>query len=329
MSKPFNPKIARRESPSRFSMGLPVLIWLILSACNSQNQGIVSLNELPQNRADYQSVMVAELSGHQTLPDGSKMVSRWSAYGRAQAKDYLKARLEELGLTAREHNYKAPNLSPAIDLILNPFKGSNVYAVLPATEESNEYVVLGAHYDTGKRGAPGAIDNATGIALIYSVLKELTQTDQRARNVMVVFFDQEEEELIGSQAFAGWLADTDWEVHSVHCFDMVGWDSNGDWAMETFSPNEQLSELYRQVAQKRGIPLFQKAINPVGFEVGATDFDAFVLPGFSVIGAGECYYHGDSSPYKDTPEDTYETVNFDYLLSCTQLVEEVIKSIVI
>ena len=245
-------------------------------------------------------------------------------------KDYLLELVATLGIKPMEHKYTSPNLNPAIDLILNPFKGTNIYGILPSTSksENSEYIVLGGHYDSGKRNAPGAIDNATGLALIFSVAKELSKLNFRNKNIIIVFFDQEEEELIGSKAFAKFIIEKQWNIHSIHCFDMVGWDADHDRAMEIFSASKDLLETYKNAAAKSNIPIKDIVIDPVGYDNNSTDFDAFVPFGFNVIGAGECYYHKDSSPYKDSPEDTYDTVDFEYLLSCSNLVETIIKTLI-
>lgn len=304
------------------------LLWL-LAACNQAAENTLLLeNSLPAEKSAYQKRIVGQLSGHFNLADQTRIASRWSAEERAQAKKYLLELISSLQIEALTHNYTAANSNPAIDLILNPFKGSNIYGLLPATTDSKEYVVLGAHYDSGMQYAPGAIDNATGIALIYSVVKELTALPVRSRNVVLVFFDQEEEEQVGSTAFGQFMLDQHWEVHSLHCFDMVGWDADKDRAMEVYSASESLLAEYRQAFNDQNTPLKEIVIDPVGYQNDGTDFDIFVPMGFNVIGAGECYYHRDSTPYKDSEADTFETVDFDYLLSCSNLVYEVIKKTV-
>ncbi|GAA0893044.1 hypothetical protein GCM10009122_27230 [Fulvivirga kasyanovii] len=272
-------------------------------------------------------MIVGHLSGEYELADETRMRSRWSEEERTLAASYLRQLLEQLNIEPQEHSYTAPNLNPAIDLILDPFKGTNIYGILPATGESDEYIILGAHYDTGKRNAPGAIDNATGIALIYSVVKELSKVQTRNKHLLIVFFDQEEEELIGSKAFVKFIQEKSWKTHSVHCFDMVGWDGDGDRAMEIFTASETLRNIYAETAKEHDIPLKEIIIDPVGYDASSTDFDVFVPAGYNVIGAGECFYHRDSSPYKDSPKDTFETVNFEYLLSCSNMIEDVIKTL--
>lgn len=305
-----------------------LLSILFLSSCQPNNPTLIDQTTFPDDKSVYQKYIVGQLAGAAELANETFLHARWSEAQRQQSAVYLKDLIRTLNLEPQEQAYTAPNLNPAIDLILDPFKGTNIYGILPASKETNEYVVLGAHYDSGKRNAPGAIDNATGVALIYSVVKELSKTENRTKNIVIVFFDQEEEELIGSKAFAQLLLDKQWDIHSVHCFDMVGWDEDGDLAMETFTGSEFLSNLYKEIATTQQKPLKQIMIDPVGHDKNSTDFDSFVRAGFPTIGAGECYYHRDSTPYKDTPDDTFDTVNFDYLLSCSNLIEGIITEIV-
>lgn len=307
-----------------------LLLGFTITACQTKTDDDILITEsFSNNKAEYQKTIVGQLSGKYALGNNTIIKSRWTKKEREITKKYLKELITSLGIEAIEHDYTSPNLNPAIDLILDPFKGTNIYGILPSNNNSSEYIVLGGHYDSGKRNAPGAIDNATGIALIYSVVKELSKYQKRNKNIVIVFFDQEEEELIGSKSFAKLLKEKQWDIHSIHCFDMVGWDSNNDRAMEIFSGTASLIDTYKVIAEQQNIPIKDIIINPVGYDNSSTDFDAFVPLGFNVIGAGECFYHRDSTPYKDSPEDTFDTVDFEYLLSCSNLIEYIIKKIAI
>lgn len=306
-----------------------LLFCLTITACqNETNDHVLITESLPNSKAEYQQTIVGQLSGKYALGNNTIIKSRWAKSEREITKKYLRELITSLDIQPIENSYASPNLNPAIDLILDPFKGTNIYGILPSTNNSSEYIVLGAHYDSGKRNAPGAIDNATGIALIYSVVKELSKLQNRNKNTIIVFFDQEEEELIGSKAFAKLLKKKQWNIHSVHCFDMVGWDGDNDGAMEIFSASKSLIETYKTLANQKNIIIKEIVIDPIGYNKNSTDFDAFVPLGFNVIGAGECFYHRDSTPYKDSPDDSFETVDFEYLLSCSDLVESIIKKII-
>jgi Predicted aminopeptidases len=264
----------------RIYFGLIILVVVLTSCHNKDNIDRLLIEDLSEHKAEYQQQIVGHLSGEYGLANNTTIGSRWSQGERRLARRYLKELLLQLNIEPQEQHYTSPNLNPAIDLIFGPFRGTNVYGILPASESSDGYIILGGHYDTGKRNAPGAIDNATGIALIYSVIKEAAEMQYRGKNIVVVFFDQEEEELIGSRAFLELIEDEQWSIHSVHCFDMVGWDGNKDKAIEIFSPSESLRLTYKETAAKYNVPIHEIAIDPVGYKVKSTDFDAFVPDGY-------------------------------------------------
>ncbi|MBX2872002.1 MAG: Zn-dependent exopeptidase M28, partial [Saprospiraceae bacterium] len=192
--------------------------------------------------------------------------------------------------------------------------------ILPAADPHAEFVILGAHYDS-KLGCPGAVDNATGVALTIGVLQAIAGLENRQKNVLVVFFDQEEEELIGSQAFIKLLQKKQYAIHSVHTFDMAGWDEDQNGEVELGAPSPALQSLYEAHAQRLNIPTYVT-------RGGSTDYQSFLAAGFPVIGVNEAFSKGDYSPFKDTPKDTYDTVNFNYLRHLTQYVTEVITDLI-
>lgn len=281
-------------------------LWLPIFGQNS--------NHVSQER------VVALLSGAQDSDLAPALTSRTTQAERRIARLYLKQWMEELHLEAKEHRYRMPNLHPALDLLLSPYKGTNLYCILPAVDPHAEYVVLGAHYDS-KLGCPGAVDNATGIALTIGVLQHLARLKNRQKNVLVVFFDQEEEELIGSQAFTKFLSKKQYPIHSVHTFDMAGWDEDENGEVELGAPSPALQNLYEMHAQRLNIPTYVT-------RGGSTDYQSFLAAGYPTIGVNEAFSKGDYSPYKDTPEDTYNTVNFNYLQHLTHYVREVIADLI-
>ena len=266
-----------------------------------------------------QQSFIGIMSGEYPTSNAESISARGTEEEREMARSFLSGQLRDINLEPEMHYYRMPNLNPFIDILFSPFKGANVYAILPATIESDEYVVLGAHYDS-EVDCPGATDNATGSALIFSVVKHLKPLNIRSKNVILVFFDQEEEELIGSRAYAKFLKEKEWNIHSVHTFDMVGWDGDGNREMELELPTPYLEEVYQKKADELGIPLYVTSIT-------STDHHSFRQVGFPAIGVNEAYGKRDSSPFKDTPKDTFETVNFDYLAESTLYVLEVMKEI--
>ena len=266
-----------------------------------------------------QKNIIQQLTGIQPVNTRQYLLSRSKKSERGLTRKYLSSLIKTIGLEPLSQKYAQPNIHPVIDLFLGPFKGANVYTILPSTNKSEEYVVIGAHFDT-ERNCPGAIDNGTGVAIIYSVVKELTKLEDRSKNVILIFFDQEEESLNGSMAFAKYLHEKKMKIHSVHTLDAMGWDRDGDRAIEIEQPTESLEKIYRNTAAELGIPLHTTNFN-------STDHYSFTILGFNTIGLTDELANGDYAPYKDTPNDTYDTVNFEFVASCTNLVAHVFKKI--
>lgn len=231
----------------------------------------------------------------------------------------LTAAIEALGLRPQRHDYRLPNKNGLLDLLLAPYRGTNVYTVVEATHASPEYVVVGAHFDS-ERGSPGAVDNASGVALVHELALRLARMDERHVNVLLVFFDQEEDGSIGSRAFARHLEGEGYRIHSVHVVDMVGWDADGDRTVEVQSPGPVLEPYYRRAAARLGIPLHLT-------QGSASDTGPFRRAGHTTVGVWEDITHGDSTPYHHDPEDTYETVDFGYLDRATALVFGVLEEL--
>ena len=268
-------------------------------------QTIVQGTQVASDLKTYQQRIVGDLAGENELEGGVRLGVRADSASRAFAANYLFDELASLGLEPRRHTYE-------LSWSRNP-KGTNPYAVLPATVDTDEYVVVGAHYDT-EVGAPGANDNATGVALILGAVREVLTMPNRTKNILVVFFDQEEIGLVGSWAFSLMLEQEGFNIHSAHTGDQMGWDSDGDRAIEIELPTEMLELLYRAAAlETTGAPVYTT-------RVSSTDHQMFRQRGFQAIGLTEEYVNGDTTPHIDQPTDTYDTVNFDYLEDTTRLV---------
>jgi hypothetical protein len=85
------------------------------------------------------------------------------------------------------------------------------------------FVLLGAHYDSVP-GTPGADDNASAMAVCLECARLVARHGIGA--VMIVFFNREEDGLIGSREFVASLAKrAARKVGEAHVFEMVGYRS--------------------------------------------------------------------------------------------------------
>ncbi|NAS31226.1 M20/M25/M40 family metallo-hydrolase [Flavobacteriaceae bacterium R38] len=267
-----------------------------------------------------QQELIAKLTGQVPLNEITSLAVRNSFKERKLTVSFLVKSLKAIGLTPQKHNYRLSNEFFFLDLFFRPYRGTNVFAVIPATIKTDEYIILGGHYDSEPK-APGADDNASGIALTYGVAYKIKQLKIRKKNIMIVFFDQEEENEIGSKAFAKKIKREGQNVHSVHITDMVGWDKNNDYAVTLSPPIKNIKQIYSSTANRLSIPLIDS-------KMMSSDHKSFYDLGFDAVLISEDFKNKDYNPYYHTEKDQYNTINFNYLASNTRLVYEVIKHLI-
>ena len=255
-----------------------------------------------------QQAMVAYVSGH----DPSGLGPRSTIDERHAAEEYIFKKLNEIGLSPQRHHYRFPNTNGLVDLLIQPFKGTNVLAILESTNPHAEYIVMGAHYDSESK-SPGAGDNATGIALVYTLAKQLQKLQSAQHHFIFIFFDQEEDDEVGSKAFAKWLKNAEYPVHSVHITDLSGWDKDDDGVIEIQTDDAELREWYQAAAVKLGLQLKLTT-------GGSSDNKSFMKAGYRTTGV-----FGDVRRELHKPTDTYKTVSFELLNNMTHLMFEVMK----
>lgn len=255
-----------------------------------------------------QEDLVARLSGAAELSPGVTLSDRASAQSRAAALAFLQSTWDDEGLPTALQAYSDA--------------GTNLYATLPATVDTDLTVVIGAHYDSVP-GSPGANDNATGVAMVTSLGRWLQELPCRELNVILVLFDEEELGLLGSQAFASFLVTQPITVVSVHTIDQMGWDQDGDRAIELERADPGLYELYEAAE-----PLAPGVTPLVPTDTGFTDHVSFRELGLPAVGLTEEYVSGDTTPHYHLPSDTFDTVDLPFLASSTALLHVAIGGLV-
>lgn len=144
--------------------------------------------------------------------------------------DWLRARLEPLGLEPREERGWAEFRTARVDEsgeYARVVYGSETHEVvnlvveLPGERLAWQIVEVGAHYDTAPR-SPGADDNASGVVALLELARLLAQRP-RERTVRLVFFGAEERGLKGSTLHARAQRERthEWHVGAI-VLDMIG-----------------------------------------------------------------------------------------------------------
>jgi len=128
-----------------------------------------------------QELIRAGLQRHVQALAGEIGVRSDETYPNVQrAAAYIERRLKDLGYAVLSQEYTARNRSYR-----------NIEATLPGVPgHAHEVVILGAHYDTAE-GAPGADDNASGVAGVLELARIFAE-ERQARTIRFVFFPNEE-----------------------------------------------------------------------------------------------------------------------------------------
>jgi Zn-dependent M28 family amino/carboxypeptidase len=290
----------------RYGAVICIILFVVLGYSASQTVKTAPIGA--QDISTLQKEVIAKLTGKVAIRDTVILKDRSAPENKTFARQYLFDTFNSLDLKAMRQTYRE--------------NGENIYAVLDATKPSDEYIILGAHFDS-VRGCPGANDDATGVAMVIGAASSLKQVSPRSKNIIFVLFDEEERGMLGSRAFAQKMVDEKVNVISVHTIDQMGWDSDGDRAVELEVPYEGAVELYQQALINAGFTFTLLQTKETG-----SDHSAFRRLNFKAVGLTEEYRNGDTTPHIHKSTDVYDTVNFDYLLSSTKLTIEAMKILV-
>lgn len=294
----------------------PVLILLFLITFGNKNHTTLAQSSSHQTESrvtELQTSIIATLTGYNNEGHHS---ARSTPHERKETTDFLEQTFGQLGLIPLKHDYKMPNVNGLVDLLLAPYQGQNVYTTLESTGQSKEYVLVGAHFDS-EPNTPGAIDNASGVAVTFAIADLIKQQKHRKYNYLFVLFDQEEDDEVGSKAFARFLKNKAYNIHSTHIIDSIGWGDSDTLAFEAQISDDFIENIYRKTASYLNIPL-----NVIGGH-GHSDNKSFNEAGYHSAG----FWDDNLTPHIHKPSDTYETVNFDRLRLATYFMFELLTNL--
>ena len=197
-----------------------------------------------------------------------------------EAQNWIKDQFEALGLTVELQDF--PSWGGSSD---------NVIAVLPGKVTPEEYVHVGAHYDSYSFSgtAPGADDDASGTSGVIEVARILSQYAFE-RSIVFCAFSAEEVGLVGSEYYASNAATQGMDILGYFNFDMIGYLNPGDEIHTDMIAPSSANELKNFYIDVAGIylPDFEVAeAEPIG---GDSDHTSFNNHGYMGI-----------FPFEDTP----------------------------
>lgn len=197
----------------------------------------------------------------------------------------------------------------------------NVLAVIPGSIDSEEYVVVGAHYDhlgvsggasSGDSIYNGATDDAAGVAIVLAIGRALRALPvPPSRSVVLAFWDGEESGLLGSRYFTNVdplvpLADIATYVN----FDIQGSNllpslRNTSFAIGAETGGDSLSELTTEAI---GATDLDTRLLSLTFGQGRSDHQPFWAKKVPVV-----FFSDATNACYHTPGDEVELVDFHKL----------------
>lgn len=275
--------------------------------------------------------------------DGLQGREAGTIYSRIAAR-YLAASLKEAGISplygdsyfqhfeacAKERQQKGARWQVHPDSISSLKNGTyrvlrmaNVLGIIPG-EKTDEYVIVGAHFDhlgvdetlANDPIYNGADDNASGVSAVLQIARAFKASGKKPmRNVVIAFWDGEEKGLLGSRYFVQ-SCDFIGKVKGYLNFDMIGRNSKPD------SPNHVV---YFYTASH---PAFGKWLKDDIIRYGLhlePDYRSWDRPvggsdnaSFAVLDIPIIWYHTDGHPDYHQPSDHADRLNWEKVVDITK-----------
>lgn len=228
----------------------------------------------------------------------------WNSENAYAASDWIAGRMQAMGLEVEQQPFYASTWTGSDEA------APNVIGIQRGTLYPDIYVVCGSHFDSfswesmyGVGNAPGADDNATGVASVLESARILTQYEFEY-SIVYCAFGCEEMGLYGSDAYATRCEEEWMEIIGYFNNDMNGYLYGDQIHIDCIYPNAvaPIGDYYMNVGS---VYFPELPIRHVNFNQGDSDHTSFNNHGYMGIYPFEDYQN--YSPYIHTPNDLIGT----------------------
>jgi uncharacterized repeat protein (TIGR01451 family) len=226
-------------------------------------------------------------------------------------RDYIRDRLGALGLDVQYHNFSLGDTS--LDNIEGTLDGWGL--------DGDIIYIACAHYDSisdaAYTAAPGADDNASGVAAVLEAARVLSQYRYR-HTLRFVTFAAEEQGLYGSYYYVADARAAGADIGGAINLDMVAWDSDDDDVMEihagTQADSQVLGTAFLNANATYGLTLAPEYITNGAST--ASDHARFWSQGYPAVMVIEDFQ--DFNPYYHKTSDTLDKLDLPYAAKFVQ-----------
>jgi hypothetical protein len=299
--------------------------------CQPDEEDTSSFPVFPSSRVDEAvgevdqtawETTVKELSGAAPIDIDGQTVTLSSRDENTEGADltatYLRGRLEEMGYEVTVHNFAEGGIS-----------SSNLIASLPGVDGSEERVLIGAHYDSTAEPdvavAPGADDNASGVAAVLEVARILYNYNLHLAVDFALFGAEEygigeEEYAIGSYYYVEEAVADGTQFKAVLILDMISYyESNYGLVIESDTPFQNLIDLAAETIRD-----YSGLSSSTSYDYGASDHEPFLDEGIATV---LLFEQDDENEYYHTAEDTFANLEPEMGVDTTRVAVALIAKI--
>ena len=282
-----------------------------------KNDGAVAIHNkearLPQRHRDFPVVteenpLVREMMDQVSMDSLEATVQHlqdyqsrlWNSTNAFTASDWIAGRMEALGLEVEQQPFYASTWFGSGQA------APNVIGIQRGTLYPDTYVVCGSHFDSfsyeayyGSGNAPGADDNATGVASVLESARILSQYEFEY-SIIYCTYGCEEMGLYGSEAYASRCQQEGMDIIGYFNNDMNGYLYGDVIHIDCIYPNSvaPIGDYYMNVAN---VYFPEMPVRHVNFNAGDSDHTSFNNHGYMGIYPFEDYQN--YSEYIHTPND--------------------------
>lgn len=309
-----------------------LLIALFFNAFSqtAKEKGLISIN-IQTAKAHIEFLAHDELQGREAGKHGSRIAAQYiiSQLKQIGIKPLNKHYFQSFTACRKERQQKARyqvNIDSIRELKKRVHKSlslNNILAIIEG-ENTNEYVIVGAHYDhlgidndlVGDKIYNGADDNASGVSAVLQLAKAFKKSGTKPkRNIIFAFWDGEEKGLLGSKYFTQ-TCPFILNIKGYLNYDMIGRDNNS-------KSNNKVTYFYLashpeyEQWLKGDIKDYNLSLEPNyrawDNPVGGSDNASFAIKKIPII----WYHTGGHNDYHQ-PSDHSDKINWEKLLNITK-----------
>jgi hypothetical protein len=314
-------KFVTRKGLLRVAIGLAVLgpaFWIGgRYSCRCDGQAprvIVPANILPATLRAHVEALAGKLGQHNLF--NPEQLQR--------AAEYVEQQWRAQGFVVKRQSYRVSGVDCA-----------NLEVTIPGQTRSNQIIVVGAHYDS-VLGAPGANDNASGVAAMLEISKRLAAIPSGQTVRFVAFVNEEppyfETEQMGSRVYAKACRQRGDDVRAMLSLETLGYYSNAPGSQKFPTPLFRLffpscGNFVAFVSGYRSRPLLQEAVaafrgnskfpvecvamHPSVAGINWSDHASFWREGYPAIMVSDTAIF--RYPYYHTAQDTPDKIDYNSL----------------